>query len=131
MGVGVEFQRMLNITLTGAGLTVYDFAPQSSDGGSSVAFPYVEIGWTNLGEWDTATEAGFDVLARIHTRTRNGTASECKAIQAQIYSVMHRTELAITGQQNILMIREMSDCLREPDGTFHGVCEYRALLRSN
>lgn len=130
MSAEIEVQRMLSSALSGIGLTVYDFAPQAADGGSNAKYPYVEIGAIILSEWDTATELGFNMLARIHTRSRSAGAKECKVIQGQIYAALHRTQLPITGQNNILMMREMSDCTRIADGTFHGVCEYRALIQA-
>ena len=130
MTAEIELQRTLKTTLEGAGLRVYDFAPQSEDGASLATFPYVEIGYIAAGEWDTDTELGFDATARIHTYSRTGSTFECRTIQGQIYAALHRAELTITGQNAIFMSREMSDCTRLPDGSYHGVCEYRTLLET-
>lgn len=125
MGAAVEVQRALFSALTGAGLRVYDMAPQAA------VWPYVEIGYTSLGDNGSQTNQGFSVLVRIHTRVEStSTAGAVKAIQDQIYGVLHRQALTITGQNTILVMREMSDCTRAPDGSFHGVCEYRALTET-
>ena len=126
----IEFQRALYTKLSGLGLTVYDVAPQAKDGASLATFPYVEIGSLITSEWDTSTEDGFSVLARIHTRSRSGSTYEARTIQGQIYAALHNAELTITGQNRVLIMREMSDLTRQPDGSFHGVCEYRALIET-
>jgi hypothetical protein len=130
MSAEIEFQRAINAALTGAGLRVYDFAPQVADGGSPATFPYVEIGHIIAGQWDTNTESGFDTVCRIHTFSRSGSTAECRGIQAQIYTILHKATLTVTGFQSIFLDREMSDCTRQADGSFHGVCEYRTLLET-
>lgn len=126
----VEFQRKLYTVLNGAGLRVYDQAPQDTDGASLATWPYVEIGHIPVNEFDTNTELGFDLTARIHTYSRSGGSLECLTIQGQIYDVLHNTVPTVTGHRTILILREMSDCTRLPDGSYHGVCEYRALLET-
>ena len=128
MGVEVEVQRSLYNALTAAGLTVVDFAAQAADGGSLTGYPYVEVGEVIVSEFDTATELGFSFLARIHTRSRTAGALEAKTVQGTIYAALHRVEMAVTGQINIQLTREMSMCNRAPDNSFHGVCEYRGLI---
>jgi Protein of unknown function (DUF3168) len=131
MIVEIELQRALKTALTTAGLTVYDFAPQAADGASTASFPYVEIGHIIASEWDTDTETGFDVICRVHTYSRTSSTLECRTVQGAIYAALHRAELAVTGFLPILINREMSDCTRQPDGSFHGVCEYRTLIATS
>jgi hypothetical protein len=107
---------------------IHDFAPQTSDGGSAAAFPYVEIGVIAFAAYDTHTERGHDFTARIHTWSRSGSVKECKEIQGLIYSVLHRGSLTISGHYLINLERETSDVMREQSGAFHGVCEYRGLV---
>ena len=121
-------QGALFTALSGIGLTVVDRGRQAGDGGSSTPFPYVEIGFIVMNPYDTATETGFDYLARIHTRIRSGSMKEAKDIQAAIYNRLHRGALTVTGYQHILIQRERSEVLDAPDGSFHGVCEYRGLI---
>lgn len=128
MGAAIEVQRALFTALSGAGLTVCDFSRQVVDSGAASG-PVVEIGHIILTESDTQTTRGFDVLARIHTRSRSTSAMETKETQDAIYAALHRNPLPVTGQNTVLVMRETSDCTRL-DGSFHGVCEYRGLLET-
>jgi len=128
MGAEVEVQRALYDALSLLGLRVYDSAPQAVDGGSNATFPYVEVGTVAFAPWDTSREQGHDFVARIHTRSRSASMMETKTIQGQIYTRLHLGLLTIVGHDLILIRREASDVIRAPDGSFHGVCEYRGLI---
>lgn len=128
MSAEFEVQRALFVALNALGLTVYDTAPQAEDGGSTANWPYVEIGFVSLAPFDTANSTGFDGVARIHTRSKNGSMQECKNLQGQIYDRLHRGAIAVAGYQTVTVQRELSRCDRMPDGTMHGVCEYRLLI---
>lgn len=130
MAAELEVQKALYLALTDLGLRVYDAAPQVSDGVSAATYPYVEVGAIIFAEMDTDTEAGFDFVARIHARSRSRSMAETKGIQGQIYTRLHRGTLEITGSDTILVYRQMSDCTRMSDGSFHGVCEYRGLIQT-
>lgn len=130
MSAETAVQAALYTALSGAGLTTYDVAPQASDGGSTASWPYVEVGFTALTEWDTCDWLGHEFTARIHTRSRSGSMAEAKGIQGTIYTTLHRHELTMTGQTNVSLTRQTSMCDRAPDGTFHGVCEYHGLIKA-
>lgn len=130
MGAEVEVQRAFFTKLAALGTPVVDAGRQAVDGGSATPFPYVAIGAIILAQFDTARENGFDFAARIHTRSRSASMLECKTIQGQLYALLHNATLAVTGANFILLQRETSDCVREQDGTFHGVCEYRGLIET-
>lgn len=130
MSAETEVQKALYLALVGIDLQVYDVSPQAADGGSAAAFPYVEVGEIVLAEFDTATETGFDFVARIHTRSRSKSHAEAKGIQGQIYARLHRGSLSITGFNFIQLDRASSRCDRVSDGSFHGVCEYRGLIET-
>ena len=130
MGAEVEIQRALFAKLTPTGLRIVDVGRQAPDGGSATPFPYVEIGTIALAEFDTASETGFDFVARIHTRSRSAGKAEVKTIQGQLYATLHRATLTVAGANFISIARETSDVLDEPDGSFHGVCEYRGLVEN-
>ena len=119
MSAETAVQAALFTALTGAGLTVYDAAPQSP------TWPYVEIGTIIMTTRDTLRERGFEFVARIHTRSASTSMKEMKNIQGEIYDALHLTNPAIAGFTTILLRRESSAPMRAPDGTFHGVCEYR------
>jgi hypothetical protein len=130
MGAEVEIQRALYLKLAALGLSVVDAGKQTADGGSATPFPYVEVGYIVAAEFDTASETGFDFVARIHTRSRSASMAEAKGIQGQIYAALHWQPLTVTGAHFISIQRQMSDCIREPDGSWHGVCEYRGLIEN-
>jgi hypothetical protein len=130
MSAETEVQKAIYLALVALGLQVYDVAPQGADGGSTASFPYVEIGEIVLTEFDTASETGFDFVARVHTRSRSTSHAEAKAIQGQIYTRLHRGTLAVAGFHFIQLDRESSRCDRVSDGSFHGVCEYRGLIET-
>jgi len=130
MAAEFEIQKALYSALTALGLRVYDSAPQTADGGSTANFPYVEVGAIVLAPMDTKDRNGFDMAARIHTRSRSGSMKEAKDIQGQIYARLHHGDLTITGQSLILLRRETSDVTRAADGSFHGICEYRGLIET-
>lgn len=135
MGIEVELQRALFTILNAAKATlgvkgVYDVAPQSADGGSVAAFPYVTVGSTVISAYDTTTDNGFEATMRIHTFSRTGSMLECKTIQGKIYAALHDQPLSVTGFSNFLMLRTSTDCFSDQDGKAHGVCEYRALIET-
>lgn len=108
--------------------TIVDFGVRADDG--SGIYPYIAIGDFILGEWDTDREDGFDAAFRIHTYSNTGSAKECRQIQDAIYTTLHRQPMTITGETVVLVYREDSQILQTTSGAFHGVCEYRALLRT-
>lgn len=124
----IEVQRAIYGAISSLGLTTYDVAPQAADGGSTAAFPYVEIGSIILTEFDDFTDRGFWLAIRIHTRSRSGSMAQTKTIQGQIYDRLHRGALSISGFQLLDLWRETTECMRSPDGSFHGVCEYRGQI---
>lgn len=130
MAAEFALQKGLFEALQALGLTVYDSAPQAADGGSTAAWPRVEVGYINLSPFDTYTETGFDCVARIHTRSRSAGMKESKDIQRQIYLRLHRGALTVAGYRLVDMRRINSDVTRAADGSFHGVCEYRVTIEA-
>lgn len=121
-------QQGLFQALSGLGLTVYDVQPQAPDGGSAAAFPCVTIGTIVFAAWDVKENTGFDFIARIHTFSRSGSMKEAKDIQTTAYNRLHRGTITVAGYRLVDLLRETSDIMRDADGTFHGVCEYRGLI---
>lgn len=124
----VAIQGALYTALSALGLTVYDAAPQAADGASNAHWPYVEVGTIVLTPFDTRSETGHEMAARIHTRSRSGSMREAKEIQGQMWDRLHLGALTVDGHNTILLRREISDVTRAPDGSFHGVCVYRGLF---
>lgn len=123
-----ELQKAVYTVLNGIGLRVYDSAPQAADGASTGTFPYVEIGHIILSQDDTFTENAFNIVMRVHTRSRSASMAETKNIQGQIYAALHRQRPAVTGFTVLDLWRDNSEVMRASDGSFHGVCEYRGQM---
>lgn len=121
-------QGALYAAITALGYRCYDVAPQATNGGSDAVFPYVTVGMIVAAPFDTFSEPGHDLACRIHTYSRSGSMLECRTVQGAVYSRLHRGTLAVTGFSLIDVTRELSDCTRMADGSFHGVCEYRVVL---
>lgn len=121
-------QQGLFTALSGRGFSVYDVQPQAKDGSSTANFPCVTIGTIVLAAWDVKENTGFDFIARVHTYSRSGSMKEAKDIQTTIYSTLHRGSITVSGFHLVDLLRETSDIMRDADGTFHGVCEYRGLI---
>lgn len=126
-----EIQKGLFTALSGLGLKVYDVQPQAPDGASTANFPCVTIGTIVLAAWDVKESTGFDFIARIHTWSRSGSMKEAKDIQTAIYNRLHRGTITVAGYGLVDLLRETSDIMRDADGTFHGVCEYRGLIEKS
>ena len=133
MGVEADFQAAIYTRLADQiAQPVYDVAPQGA------AFPYVTIGEDDFRIFDAQESFNFDALARIHTWSRSGSKAEVKAIIGAVYAALHDFDLLMpryggTGQVDwrcYSLLREGSTVLREDDRTFHGVCDYRALIQS-
>lgn len=122
MSAETAVQGALYTALFALGLRVLDAGQQDA------TWPYVEIGFIVMNAWDTSPETGFEYVARIHTRSRSASMKEAKDIQGQLYDRLHRGTLTVAGYHHVLIERERSEVMRAPDGSFHGVCEYRGLI---
>ena len=127
MSGAVAVKAALYEAVAALGFTTYTVPPQRVDGGADVGWPHVQIGIVTLSQDDTNTESGFEVTARIHTRWRGGSETPGLAMQDAIYGRLHRGTLSIDGYSLILMDRQMS-ATTPLEGSFAGVCEYRALI---
>jgi hypothetical protein len=123
-----EVQKALYTAVSGLGYTAYDSAPQVSDPGAVTS--WVEVGAIVMAPFDTKDRNGFDFVARLHTHSRSQSMKEAKDIQGAVYAALHHGTLTVTGYRTVLLRREQSDVTRAPDGSFHGVCEYRGLIES-
>jgi len=117
-----------DVTLAGLSVEVHDVPPEGENEDVTVAYPYVAVGALVANEWDTASGTGFDVIARLHSRSDTGSFKECRAIQARLYDLLHRQPLVVAGFNLTSLKRESSFCERESGRIIHGVCEFRALL---
>jgi len=130
MSVEFDIQAALYQAAEGLGLTAYDTAPQVDDSGTGADWPYVEVGEIDIAEWDDKGKRGFDFVVRLHTRSRSHGMKEAKDIQGQLYGALHLGGLTIPGHRVTLLRRESSRCFKAPNGSIHGVCDYRGLIEA-
>ncbi|MGB1215398.1 MAG: DUF3168 domain-containing protein [Pikeienuella sp.] len=110
---------------------VYDVRPDPADGQEETPYPYIVIGKIYPQIMDTNTTVGFDVTYRLHFYSRSDSLLEMKTMQAKACAILHRGGLAVEGFNTFQMDRIDTDPDRDPDGTSHGICEYRALVERN
>ena len=127
MGASEAVKTALYNAVNELGYSTYTVVPQLADGGSDTDWPHVQIGAVTHSMWDTNDNPGFDFTARIYTRWRGGDEMPGLAIQDAIYGRLHRGALTITGYSLILLERQLS-VVTPLEGSFSGVCEYRALI---
>jgi len=142
MGVTSDFDKAVqnllaaDVGLSAAVVGVYSgVAPQATDSGDPSAFPFVVIDDTDFVEYHTASETGFEVLMRIYTISRSPGRKQVRDIQDLIFTALHRQEnsLSVSGH-TVLFIDRDGSTVDEPldaDGSWRGVCEYRAIVTRN
>lgn len=117
--------------VTAIGLRCYDVAPQITDNGSSALYPFVTVGLVTLTPFDTQSSNGFEFTITLHVRSRSAGMKQAKDIQGQLYAALHKQSLTVEGFTTLFVHFANSTCLQAPDGSFHGVSEFRGLIESN
>lgn len=122
--------------LSGVLVGVYDgIAPQTADSGDPAAFPYLVISDVDFIEYHDDGRSGFEVLTRIETYSRDAGRKECRDITDMLYTALHRQQdsLSVDGH-SVLLIDRIASTVEDPndaDGSFEGVCDYRAIVTKN
>lgn len=106
---------------------VSDFRRQTTDGELTTSFPCVTIGEIDVTQYDTQRTNGFEIDFRVHCYSRSGSAKETKDRQGYLYRLLHNKSIVAENYRPVLIQRSSSRAMRDEDGTFHGVCDYRAL----
>lgn len=127
MGATAAVKTALYEAIALLGYTTYTTVPQAADGGDASQFPHVQIGMVAMSPFDTNSDNGMDITARIHTRWRGRDELPGLLIQDALYDRLHRGALDIDGYSLILMDRQMTS-VTSLEGSFTGICEYRALI---
>lgn len=112
--------KTLNKKITG----VFDFVPQEKK------YPYVSIGADSFSDFGSHTFDGLDGFVIIDSWTQGETSRELvKMIQADVYRILHNSDLAVTGFCVIKIVREFVETVLDPDGqTHHGIERYSIIL---
>lgn len=132
----VQNQLAGDVALSAAVKGVYaGVAPQAADSGDASAFPYVIIDDTDFVDYHTATESGFEIFMRIYTISRSPGRKEVRDVQDLIFAALHRQEDSLSvSDHSVLFIDREGSTVDEPldaDGSWRGVCEYRAIVTRN
>jgi hypothetical protein len=100
-------------------------------------FPYIQVGEADAGDWGTQSDTGIDTIITVNTwyRASPGQArgrARVRAIQAEIFRILHLRDLEIAGASTLVARRQFSNVLVEDDGvTYHGVCRFRFMIGGN
>ena len=104
---------------------ITDHVPQDS------AFPYISIGESSAGEWDSKDSDGMEQTLTINAWSQYRGLKEVKQIMGAIVDALDKAALTVTGHDLVLLRFEFSDTMLDPDGlTRHGVQIYRVLTDS-
>lgn len=119
------FARLNGDATLGALITgVYDHVPDNTPE------PFVVIGDDDLDEWGTMGTNGGIAQVTVHTWTTGTALAPCKTIMAQIYLLLHKHSLSVSGYNTAGCLSEFSSVFKEADNrTIHGVQRFRVWLR--
>ena len=107
------------------GAAVFDDVPDTQ----AVSFPYVQIGEDTATDYSTKDVTGTETVINLHVRSRYRGSKETKQVMDRVHTLLHDSNLTVTGHNLINMRFEFGDVIRDPDGiTRHGVMRFRAIM---
>jgi hypothetical protein len=110
-------------TLMGLVEGVYDDVPQDTD------YPYIVVGEETTINAGTMTVDGLEHTLTIHVWSRYRGLKETKQIMERIYTLLHNSNLTVTGASLVNLRQEFSSTFVDADGlTRHGVIRFRAMV---
>ncbi|MCK4957750.1 MAG: DUF3168 domain-containing protein [Planctomycetes bacterium] len=105
---------------------VFDNVPENQ------AAPYIVIGDDTSTPHDADLQTGFDMTLTIHSWSTYRGKKEVKALMGEVYNLLNRAPLAVTGYTVIDIMSEYGQTFLDSDGvTRHGVQRFRILLTTN
>jgi len=124
MSAALELQKSIYKRLNnGASFWVFDDVPQDQ------AKPFIVVGDDTLIEYDSDGKTGFECTITIHTWSDYQGMAEIKAMQSEIYDLLHRAEFSVIGYNLINCTFEFADSFLDSNGvTRHGVQRFRVIL---
>lgn len=109
-------QAMVNAEIAGG--RVVDHTPSPEE----VAYPYVEIGDTQILSDDVQCSGGVEEFLSLHIWSRYEGQKEAREIAAAISSLFHAQSLTVTGYSLVTFTVQQVRIFDDPDGlTRHGV----------
>lgn len=110
--------------------TVYDDVPFLPEGAPRTNFPYVVIGEDTAVAWDTDDTLGKEITVTLHVWSRSGGMKQTKDIMGEVYDLLNRASLSISGYSVIDCLCEFTDAFKDADGeTRHGVMRFRLTMQ--
>ena len=107
------------------GAAVFDDVPDTQ----AVSFPYVQIGEDTATDYSTKDVTGTETVINLHVWSRYRGSKETKQVMDRGHTLLHDSNLTVTGHNLINMRFEFGDVIRDPDGiTRHGVMRFRAIM---
>ena len=92
-------------------------------------YPRVVIGEGTLVDWDTDTSFGAEQTILVHVWSNHPGQKETKEIMGLVYQALHEVEITPVGFNSVLIRREFSQNMLDPDGaTRHGVLRFRCIM---
>lgn len=105
---------------------VYDRPPQGT------GFAYITIGESAGSDWSSKTTGGMEHIIAVHVWSREGGRRQAAVIMERVHTLLHRADVAVSGQTLVMMRFVASEIVLENDGwTYHGVMQFRVLLEAN
>jgi len=122
--------KIYEVLNAGLAYPVYDDVPFLPEGMPTNNFPYVVIGDDTLIPFDNDSQIGVDATLTIHVWSKYRGRKETKDIQGEIYTLLNRASLTITGYNVVDILFEFSETFVENDGTTrHGVQRFRITVQ--
>jgi hypothetical protein len=102
--------------------SILDYVPSGANA------PYIVLGETRAEPFDTATDAGCEVMIAIHSYSRSLGMKEARDVMTAVYNSLHRASFAVSGHSLILCHLLDSETVMEADGqTRHGIQRFRVI----
>lgn len=122
------FTKITSGTLTdvaGTSITtkVFDDVPEGT------SYPYVIIGEETAINFGTKDKDANEHTLTIHVWSQYRGRKEIKNIMSQIYTILHNTDITVSGASLVNIRHEFEQTLLEADGiTRHGVMRFRVVI---
>lgn len=117
----LQIQKAVYTALVAAlDVPVFDHVPQDSP------YPYVVVGDDTAVPWDTDDSLGTEATVTVHAWSQYRGRAEAKELLEQIYTALHRQDIAVENAVTIESIAEFQQTIVESDGlTRHGIIRFR------
>lgn len=94
-------------------------------------YPFLSIGEDVTRPFDDKDTSGGETAFQINVWTRSGDYIEAKVIAERVHALLHRQNIAITGQAHISTDLSSAEFVLDPDGTTRrGILSFSALYHS-